>query len=217
MVFDYLDGGAEGEVTLRENCHAFESVLFRPRQAVAFAQIDLHTQVLGTDLSLPFMLAPFGYCWLMHPGGEVVAARAAGEAGTGYILSTISGHKLENVVARPTGWHGISSIRWAEGKRQRARLSAHAKQDSALVITVDTTVAGVRPRNGMKELLLGEHIFENPLPAADSSGRRRICQLCQGVGPRKRCYIRGRPRLRNDLRPIWWRRKSPCAYGDAGS
>jgi len=60
-VFDYLDGGAEGEVTLRENCHAFESVLFRPRQAVAFAQIDLHTQVLGTDLSLLFMLAPVGY------------------------------------------------------------------------------------------------------------------------------------------------------------
>ena len=50
VVFDYLDGGAEGEVTLRENCHAFQSVLFRPRQAVAFAHIDLHTQVLGTDL-----------------------------------------------------------------------------------------------------------------------------------------------------------------------
>jgi (S)-mandelate dehydrogenase len=48
VVFDYLDGGAEGEVTLRENCHAFKSVLFRPRQAVAFAQIDLHTQVFGT-------------------------------------------------------------------------------------------------------------------------------------------------------------------------
>jgi len=75
VVFDYLDGGAEGEVTLRENCHAFESVVFRPRQAVAFAQIDLHTQVLGTDLSLPFMLAPVGYSRLMHPGGEVVAAR----------------------------------------------------------------------------------------------------------------------------------------------
>jgi hypothetical protein len=61
-----------------------------------------------------------------------------------------------------------------------------------------------------------------------ATGRRRICQLCcqrgparprscASVGPRTRCYIRGRPRLRNDLRPIWWRRKSPCAYGDAGS
>jgi isopentenyl diphosphate isomerase/L-lactate dehydrogenase-like FMN-dependent dehydrogenase len=57
VVFDYLDGGAKAEITLRENCHAFESVMFRPRQAVAFAQIELHTQVLGTDLSLPFMPA----------------------------------------------------------------------------------------------------------------------------------------------------------------
>jgi hypothetical protein len=71
------------------------------------------------------MLAPVGYSRLMDPGGEVVAA---GEAGTGYILSTISGHKLESVRAATNG-RGISSIWWAEGKRQRAQLSAHAKQD----------------------------------------------------------------------------------------
>src|SRR5260370_25255350 len=96
VVFDYLDGGAEGEVTLRENCHAFESVLFRPRQAVAFAQIDLHTQVLGTDLSLPFMLAPVGYSRLMHPGGEVVAARAAGEAGARIIFFSDTRQHMTN-------------------------------------------------------------------------------------------------------------------------
>src|SRR5882724_5276318 len=45
-VFDYLDGGAEGEVTLRENCRAFEDVTFRPRHAVAFSQCDLKTRVL---------------------------------------------------------------------------------------------------------------------------------------------------------------------------
>src|SRR5919201_6400762 len=68
-VFDYLDGGAEGEVTLRENCRAFEEVTFRPRHAVAFAQCDLRTRVLGFDLSLPALLAPVGYSRLMHPGG----------------------------------------------------------------------------------------------------------------------------------------------------
>src|SRR6266545_3673604 len=77
-VFDYLDGGAEGEVTLRENCRAFEDVTFRPRHAVAFSQCDLRTRVLGFDLALPFLLAPVGYSRLMHPGGEVAAARAAG-------------------------------------------------------------------------------------------------------------------------------------------
>ena len=102
-VFDYLDGGAEGEVTLRENCRAFEEVTFRPRHAVALSDCDLRTRVLGVDLSLPFLLAPVGYTRLMHPGGEVAAARAAGKAGTAYILSTISGHKLEDVKAGSSG------------------------------------------------------------------------------------------------------------------
>ncbi|MGA7927401.1 MAG: alpha-hydroxy-acid oxidizing protein, partial [Candidatus Sulfotelmatobacter sp.] len=102
-VFDYLDGGAEGEVTLRENCRVFNDVTFRPRHAVALPSCDLHTRVLGFDLALPFLLAPVGYSRLMHPGGEVVAARAAGRAGTGYILSTISGHKLEDVKAGSAG------------------------------------------------------------------------------------------------------------------
>ena len=102
-VFDYLDGGAEGEVTLRENCRTFEDVTFRPRHAVAVSGCDLRTRVLGLDLSLPFLLAPVGYSRLMHPGGEVAAAREAGKAGTGYILSTISGHRLEGVKAGSAG------------------------------------------------------------------------------------------------------------------
>ena len=102
-VFDYLDGGAEGEVTLRENCRAFEEVTFRPRHAVAISECDLRTRVLGFDLALPFLLAPVGYSRLMHSGGEVAAARAAGKAGTAYILSTISGHKLEDVKAGSSG------------------------------------------------------------------------------------------------------------------
>src|SRR5437667_5624514 len=102
-VFDYLDGGAEGEVTLRENCRAFEDLTFRPRHAVALAECDLRTRALGLDLSLPVMLAPVGYSRLMHPGGEVAAARAAGRAGTAYLLSTVSGHKLEHVKAASAG------------------------------------------------------------------------------------------------------------------
>src|SRR5436309_9542253 len=92
VVFDYLDGGAEGEVTLRENCRAFEDLTFRPCQAVAVARTDLRTRALGQDLALPFMLAPVGYTRMMHRDGEAGAARAAGKAGTGYCLSTISGH-----------------------------------------------------------------------------------------------------------------------------
>ncbi len=156
-VFDYLDGGAEGECTLAENCRAFRDVLFRPRSAVAIGDCDLKTRVLNHVLSFPAILAPVGYSRLMHPGGEVAAARAAGEAGTGYILSTISGHKLENVKAGSQGpvWYQLYLLggrEAAEGALDRARRAGF----SALVITVDTPVAGMRerdPRNGMKELL----------------------------------------------------------------
>src|SRR5215468_11364619 len=70
VVFDYLDGGAEGEITLRENCRAFETITFRPRQAIRLAQCDLRTSVLGHEISFPAMCAPVGYSRMMHPGGE---------------------------------------------------------------------------------------------------------------------------------------------------
>jgi isopentenyl diphosphate isomerase/L-lactate dehydrogenase-like FMN-dependent dehydrogenase len=165
-VFDYLDGGAEGEVTLRENCRAFEDVTFRPRHAVAHANCELCTRVLGFDLSLPFLLAPVGYSRLMHPGGEVVAARAAGAAGTAYILSTISGHKLEDVKAGSSGpvfyqLYLMGGRGAAEAVIDRARVAGF----SALVVTIDTPVSGMRERdfrNGMKELVSGGLLAKIP-------------------------------------------------------
>jgi isopentenyl diphosphate isomerase/L-lactate dehydrogenase-like FMN-dependent dehydrogenase len=166
VVFDYLDGGAEDEITLRENCRAFQDIIFQPRGAIASAQCDLRTRVLGTEIALPFMLAPVGYSRLMHPGGEVAAATAAGKAGTAYILSTISGHKLENVKAATAGpaWFQLYLLggrEAAEGAIERARKAGF----SALVITIDTAVAGARerdPRNGMKELLEGSLFAKIP-------------------------------------------------------
>jgi isopentenyl diphosphate isomerase/L-lactate dehydrogenase-like FMN-dependent dehydrogenase len=156
-VFDYLDGGADAELTLRENCRAFEDITFRPRCAVAIAQCNLKTQVLGFDISLPAMLAPVGYSRLMHPGGEVSAAAAAGKAGTGYILSTISGHPMEKVKAACSGptfyqLYLMGGRPAAEAAIDRARKAGFA----ALVVTIDTPVAGLRERdfrNGMKELM----------------------------------------------------------------
>src|SRR5712671_2233820 len=85
LAFDYIDGGADDEITLRENCRAFETVTFRPRSAVATAAADLRTTVLGTPLELPFLLAPVGSSRLFYPRGEIAAAKAAGLAGTAYI------------------------------------------------------------------------------------------------------------------------------------
>ena len=69
-VFDYLDGGAESEITLRENCHAFESLTFRPRNAMSVPECDTRVKVLGAELSFPAILAPIGYSRLIHPEGE---------------------------------------------------------------------------------------------------------------------------------------------------
>jgi isopentenyl diphosphate isomerase/L-lactate dehydrogenase-like FMN-dependent dehydrogenase len=159
VVFDYLDGGAEDEITLRENRRAFEEIAFRPRQAVALPQCDLRTRVLGCDLALPALLAPVGYSRVIHAEGEVAAARAAGAAGTAYILSTISGYPLEDVKAASTGpvfyqLYLMGGREVSEAALERARKAGCA----GLFVTVDTAVAGMRERdfrNGMKELLAG--------------------------------------------------------------
>ncbi|HTZ47765.1 MAG TPA: alpha-hydroxy acid oxidase [Verrucomicrobiae bacterium] len=157
VVFDYLDGGAEDEITLRANSQVFSELTFRPRHAVCCPQCDLRVRVLGQDLALPFLLAPVGYSRLMHPVGEVGAARAAGAAGTAYVLSTISAHPLEKVKAASTGpvWYQLYLLggrEAAEATLERARAAGY----SALAVTIDTAVAGMRERdlrNGMKELL----------------------------------------------------------------
>jgi isopentenyl diphosphate isomerase/L-lactate dehydrogenase-like FMN-dependent dehydrogenase len=166
VVFDYLDGGAESEVTLRENPRAFEKIFFRPRQAVTFPEVDMRTTVLGTTLSMPALLAPIGYSRLLHPEGERGAARAAGTAGTGYILSTISGYKLEDVKAATTGpaWYQLYLLAGREAAElviERARVAGFA----ALVVTVDTPVAGMRERdfrNGMVPLISGSWLSKLP-------------------------------------------------------
>ena len=157
MVFDYIDGAAEREITARENCRAFDQVLFRPRNAVATPACDLRTTVLGTSIELPFALAPVGSSRMFWPRGEEVAARAAGDAGTLYTLSTLSGCRLEDVKAATRGpaWFQLYIV----GGRDVATAGirrARAASYSALVVTIDTAVAGLRERdvrNGAKELL----------------------------------------------------------------
>jgi L-lactate dehydrogenase (cytochrome) len=156
-VFDYIDGGADAEITLAENCRAFDRVTFRPRCAVATASCDLRTEVLGTPIALPMMLGPVGSSRMFYPRGEEEAARAAGRAGTLYTLSTLSGCRLEDVRKATDGaaWFQLylcGGRDVATGTIERARKVGY----SALVLTIDTPVAGMRERdlrNGVKELL----------------------------------------------------------------
>jgi isopentenyl diphosphate isomerase/L-lactate dehydrogenase-like FMN-dependent dehydrogenase len=156
VVFEYIDGAAEGEVTLRRNAQAFEDVTFRPKTAVALPEADLRTTVLGTSLSMPIILAPVGSARLFYPRAEEQVARAAGRAGTAYALSTLVGTSMEDVKAATTGplWYQLYLV---GGREVASAAIARAQKAgySALVVTVDTPVAGLRERdvrNGTRQL-----------------------------------------------------------------
>jgi isopentenyl diphosphate isomerase/L-lactate dehydrogenase-like FMN-dependent dehydrogenase len=120
----------------------------------------LHTTVLGTTLELPFLLAPVGSSRLFFPRGECVAAAQAGAAGTAYVLSTLSGCRLEEVRAASSGplWYQLYLI----AGREVATTTIERARDagfSVLVVTIDTAVAGQRVRdlrNGAKQLTSGD-------------------------------------------------------------
>ncbi len=148
VVFDYVDGGAEDEITMRENCRAFEEVSFRPRNAVAVSGCDLRTKILGAELAVPFLLAPVGFSRLIYPRGEVCGARAAAKAGVGFTLTTISGCRLEDVSAACPGprWYQLYLVggrETAEAALDRARAAGF----SVLAITIDTGTFGLRERD----------------------------------------------------------------------
>jgi L-lactate dehydrogenase (cytochrome) len=156
-VFDYIDGGSDGEVTLRENTAAFEAVAFRPRSAVKLPACDLSVTVLGATLPMPVILGPVGSSRLFWPRGEAVAASAAGSAGLTYTLSTLSGTRLEEVKAASTApcWYQVY-LCGGRAVAEAAIARAKAVGYSALVVTIDTAVSGQRERdarNGTKELV----------------------------------------------------------------
>jgi L-lactate dehydrogenase (cytochrome) len=167
VVFDYVDGGADGEVTLRENTRAFEEIVFRPRNAVFVRGCDMRAKVLGCDLSMPVLLAPVGFSRMIHPQGETTAARAAGKAGIGFCLTTVSGCKLEHVA------EAANCARWYQLYLVGGRECAEAALDRAwkagftvLAITIDTGTFGFRERdvrNGAGTLLGSSLLKKIPL------------------------------------------------------
>lgn len=156
-VFDYLEGGADDEITMRDNRAAFAELKFRPRSAVDPAGADMSTTVLGERIAMPAVLAPVGYCRLYHPRGEMAAAQAAGRAGTIFTVPTLSGYKLEDVKAKSTMplWYQVYPI-GGRAIAEAAIVRAQAAGFKALVVTVDTAKSGNRERdvrNGVDDLM----------------------------------------------------------------
>src|SRR5581483_9391746 len=147
-VFDFAEGGAEDETTLRRNKSAFDDLALLPRPLDGAATRDLSVTLFGNKLSLPVIIGPTGLGGLFWPDGERCAARAAAAAGSAYCLSHGSVCTLEALAA--TG----ASPRWMQVfiysdrgfTRELAARAAAAKYD-ALVLTVDNQLTGIRERD----------------------------------------------------------------------
>jgi len=147
--FEYVDGAAEGEVSLARARQAFEDIEFTPGILRDVSKIDTSSIVLGDRVALPFGIAPTGFTRMMHAEGEVAGATAAGSAGIPFALSTLGTTTIEDVKsANPTGRNWFQLYIWKDRDRSRALIErAAAAGYDTLLVTVDSPVAGARLRD----------------------------------------------------------------------
>ena len=148
-VSDFIEGGGEGEVTLRRNQQAFEDLTFRPRVLSDASTRTLGTTMLGTPVSAPIALAPVGLAALAHPLGEQAAAKAAAKAGLVSTLSSSSCWSLEEVAeATPNAPKWFQLYVWRDrGITSEVVARARAAGYQALVVTVDVPTGARRERD----------------------------------------------------------------------
>ena len=154
-VFDYVDGGADEELSLRANTMAFRRFRFQPRTLVNVSEADTATAFLGSVVPLPLALAPTGYTRMMHPAGEIAAARAAQRHGLPYTLSTMATTTIEAVAeeAQPDLWFQLYIQRDAGLNKELVDRAAAAGY-RVLVVTVDCFVTGHRTRDHRNGLVI---------------------------------------------------------------
>ena len=192
IFFDYIDGGASSETTLRANEADYERYALRQRVLVDVADRSLATTFLGRTHALPFGLGPVGYTGLFAPCGEIQAARAAVASDIPFSLSNFGIATLDEVRAASTGalYAQIYVLRDRE-ETYRMIDRATAAGAEALIVTVDTAVTGARERderNGFRGLT---HI--TPRLALQFAARPRWCASVLRGGLPEVGIARGRP------------------------
>ncbi|MGH3659930.1 MAG: alpha-hydroxy acid oxidase, partial [Micromonosporaceae bacterium] len=154
-VFDYVDGGADDELSMAGNRSAFERYRYVPRLGVDVSAPDLSTRIFDRPAAFPLALAPTGYTRMMHPAGERAVARAAMRAGLPYTLSTMGTTTIEDVAA--TGHEDLwfQLYPWTEGDVSHRLVDrAAAAGYRTLAITLDTAVSGRRARDVRNGLVI---------------------------------------------------------------
>lgn len=154
-VFDYVDGGADDEVSLAANVRAFRNWRFTPRALPGLAAPDTTTRILGRAVPLPLGFAPTGYTRMMHPAGESGVARVAKRHGLPYTLSTMGNTSIEDLAT--TGHDNL----WFQLYVQKDRTLTAELVDraaacgyQALAVAVDTVVVGHRARDERNGLVI---------------------------------------------------------------
>lgn len=153
MVFDYLDGGAEDEKGLEHNRTVFDNVRLKPQRLMDVSQRSLSTELFGSHISMPLIIAPTGLNGVLWPKGDIALARSAAKAGIPFVLSTASNSSIEEVASQCDGelWFQLYVVHrtLAESMVARALKAGY----TTLVLTTDVSVNGYRERdirNGFK-------------------------------------------------------------------
>lgn len=147
-VFDYIDGGAEDEVTLRRNTAGFSDLSFRPRMGIWVEEPKLSTTLFGQNISFPILTAPCGGMKLVHPHADIGVAKAAASADTIHVASSASGFSLEEIAESSPDRHWYQLYRFM-GRPGMENLVNRAKAAGfkAIVVTVDTQVGSKREKD----------------------------------------------------------------------
>jgi L-lactate dehydrogenase (cytochrome) len=148
VVFDYVDGGAGDEVTLRRNVAALRAIELRSRVLVDVSTVETATTVLGEPVALPLLGAPMGLAGLLHPDGEVALARALHEAGTVSVLAAMASCPVQEVMRAATGPVWFQMYLWRDRGLVKSLLDrVRAAGVRVLVVTVDVPCSGNRDRD----------------------------------------------------------------------
>jgi L-lactate dehydrogenase (cytochrome) len=156
MVFDYIDGGADDEITLRRNVERFRDIELTWDALVNVETIDTSATIMGAQARLPFFISPTASSRLFHPrGGECAVARAAQKAGAVYACSTLASTTLEDIAKAHKGPRWLQVYVWRDRKLVEELLQrAKAAAFTGIVLTVDLPIAGNRERDGRNDFTI---------------------------------------------------------------
>jgi L-lactate dehydrogenase (cytochrome) len=155
-VFDYVDGAAEEEITAARNVAAYRRISFRPDALRPVSEPETAVDVLGRRLAMPLVFGPTGYTRMMHHHGESAVARVAQHVGVPYALSTVGSTSIEDVRAAAPAADLWFQVYYTSNQALNEMLVDRAEEQgySTLVLTIDTSVSGMRLRDVVNGLTI---------------------------------------------------------------